>query len=122
MTVHRVLHELLAVLECEHLGRLLFLRHLLVLLKLMRHLCVHLRALVVVVVPEGVLGGLVVIGHGLVEAVSRCVCALHAVGSLGPVGRVPQRLSLFNALVHHHVLLLLRLGELVEVLLLLVEG
>ena len=95
--------------------------HVLVLLKLMRHLGVHFRPLVVVVVAEVVLG-CVIISDGLVEALSRCVGSLYALRPLRPVSRVSQRLSLLDALVHHHVLLLLRLGELVEVLLLLVEG
>lgn len=69
-----------------------------------------------------VLGSLVLISHCLVEALSGCVGPLHAFRPLGPVGRVSERLSLLDALVHHHVLLLLGLGELVEVLLLLVKG
>ena len=118
LAVHRVLHKLLAVLECEHLRRLFLMPHVLVLLKLMGHFGVHFGPLVVVVMTEVVL----VIGHSLVEAVCCGVCTLHAVGPLGPVGRVSERLSFLNALVDHHVLLLLRLGKLVEVLLLLVKG
>ncbi len=126
MTVYRVLHKLLTVFKSEHLRGLFLLTQMFILLKLMRHLCVHFGAFIVFMLTEIVLCAvkslLMVFCEGLIEPVCRGVRSLDSIRPLGSVGGVPQGLPLFYALVYHHVLLLLWLSKLVEILLLLVES
>jgi hypothetical protein len=126
VTVYRVLHKLLTVFESEHLRRLFLLTQVFMLLKLMRHLCVHFGAFIIFMLTEMVLCAvkslLMVFCEALIEPVCCGVRPLDSIRPLGSVGGVPQRLPLFNPLVYHHVLLLLWLSKLVEILLLLVES
>jgi hypothetical protein len=118
---------LMPILKGKHLARLIIIEHVLVMVQLVRHLSVNLRCVLMRVLNVMILALMIAVSAfsvalsgSVTEAVSGSVSALHAFRPLRTVGGVSQRLSFFDALVHHHVALRLSL-IVVEVLLLLIE-
>ena len=78
------LGPLVPILKGEHFARLLIVKHVLVVLQLMRHLSEHLRGIFMwmldVMIAFSAL--LVSFGGSVAEPVSGGVCTLHPVGSL----------------------------------------
>ncbi len=109
---------MLTIFKSKHLWRLFITVHMIMMLKLMRHLCVHLRGIFIRMLNMMILSFMIL---AITKSLGSSVCPLYSFWSLRSMSRMSEWLSFFDTLINHHITSRLLL-ILVEVLLLLIKS